>query len=95
MMVKKPGPLASSDTAGLAFELGGGVESAALPESSRSAVGVCAEAESAGLASAPAPSRAGAAFAPSTSAAGIAADAPTTRSTAAAMPYGADSLDTS
>jgi hypothetical protein len=70
-------------------------EGAALPESSRSAVGVCAEAESAALASAPALSRAGAAFAPRTSAAGIAADAPTTRSTAAAMPYGADSLDTS
>ena len=68
----------------------------AEPESSRSAIGARADAGSAGLASVlPAPASAGSAVAPSTSAAGIAADAPTMRSTAAAMPYGAHSFATS
>jgi hypothetical protein len=68
---------------------------AALFESSRSVVGVWADAEGARLVLAPlAAVTAGSAVAPSPSAAGIAADAPTTRSAAAAMPYGADSLPT-
>lgn len=92
------GALAAGAPLGAA--LGGGVAAGAalggdvaLPASSRSIAG--ARACTAGAALASTPPVAGSGVAPTKSTAGITADAPTTSSAAAAMPYGALSLVTS